>query len=74
MSQSTNTTVVSADLFETAQLSRTDPSPSGCCGGPPKSAGEACCALDEEKKAQGSTGCGCSAPAKAPATRKASCC
>ncbi|MGH8669642.1 MAG: NAD(P)-binding domain-containing protein [Burkholderiales bacterium] len=31
-----------------------------CCGGPAKVDSTACCVLDEEKKAQGSKGCGCS--------------
>lgn len=37
----------------------------GCCGGPPKADAAACCALDEAKKAEGASGCGCgtSAPA-----------
>jgi len=52
----------------------------GCCGGPPKQSQDACCALDEAKKAQGEGGCGCgtakparthAAPAKAEA---AACC
>ena len=38
---------------------------SGCCGGPAKADESACCALDEEKKAEGKAGCGCSdAPAE----------
>lgn len=36
-----------------------------CCGGPAKVDMTACCVLDEEKKAEGSEGCGCSiAPVK----------
>ncbi|MES2680638.1 MAG: hypothetical protein V4635_12165 [Bacteroidota bacterium] len=31
----------------------------GCCGGVPKSNADACCKLDEEKKAEGQSGCGC---------------
>ena len=43
---------------------------SGCCGGPAKMDESACCALDEQKKAEGETGCGCSdAPAEVE-TRK----
>lgn len=30
-----------------------------CCGGPARSNAAACCALDEQKKAEGKTGCGC---------------
>ncbi len=48
----------------------------GCCGGPPKQDAQACCALDEEKKAQGEAGCGCSdGPPPAPASQPdAGCC
>lgn len=35
-------------------------SSSGCCGGTPTNNAEACCKLDEEKKAEGEEGCGCS--------------
>lgn len=35
---------------------------SGCCGGPAKADQTACCALDEQKKAEGETGCGCGEP------------
>lgn len=31
----------------------------GCCGGAPVSNEEACCKLDEVKKAEGESGCGC---------------
>lgn len=31
----------------------------GCCGGAPKNNHDACCALDEAKKAEGAEGCGC---------------
>jgi hypothetical protein len=31
----------------------------GCCGGSPVSNEDACCKLDEEKKAEGESGCGC---------------
>ncbi|MBL8022170.1 MAG: arsenite methyltransferase [Leptospirales bacterium] len=33
---------------------------SSCCGGPPKTNEDACCVKDEEAKASGSSGCGCS--------------
>lgn len=48
----------------------------GCCGGPATQDASACCALDEEKKAQGEAGCGCSdaEPAAAPAPVKVGCC
>lgn len=32
---------------------------SGCCGGAPTNTEEACCKLDEDKKAEGEEGCGC---------------
>lgn len=32
----------------------------GCCGGPAKADPTACCVLDEQKKAEGLVGCGCS--------------
>jgi hypothetical protein len=47
----------------------------GCCGGAPKQNEDACCKLDEEKKAEGLSGCGCNAPAPAgKKTTAASCC
>jgi hypothetical protein len=48
----------------------------GCCGGPPQADASACCALDEEKKAQGEAGCGCGDPAPAAAAPAAAtgCC
>lgn len=33
-----------------------------CCGGPATSNPQACCSRDEEEKAKGSSGCGCSSP------------
>lgn len=46
----------------------------GCCGGPPKTNASACCVKDEEKKAEGEEGCGCSAkPKEASATAKGCC-
>lgn len=48
---------------------------SGCCGGAPTSNEDACCKLDEEKKAEGLSGCGCNtAPAVTGQTAKASAC
>lgn len=41
----------------------------GCCGGPPKDGGDACCARDEAARAAGDAGCGC-----APATTTGGCC
>jgi N-acetylglutamate synthase-like GNAT family acetyltransferase len=50
---------------------------SSCCGGPAQSDASACCALDEQKKAEGASGCGCGTaprPAAEPARAKATCC
>jgi N-acetylglutamate synthase-like GNAT family acetyltransferase len=61
---------VSPALGDSAQAA------SGCCGGPAKSDPAACCALDEQKKAQGESGCGCGEPkpaAAAPASCGSSC-
>ena len=44
-----------------------------CCGGPAKADSGACCARDEEAKASGSPGCGCSSSEAAPVAQ-ASCC
>lgn len=41
----------------------------GCCGGPAKTDASACCALDEQKKAEGEAGCGCGDPKPAAAER-----
>lgn len=35
----------------------------GCCGGAPAKTKDACCKLDEDKKAEGAGGCGCNTPA-----------
>jgi thioredoxin reductase len=49
--------------------------PSGCCGGPAKGDANSCCVADEEAKAQGAEGCGCSSqPAVQEPKAKASCC
>lgn len=53
---------------------------SSCCGGPATADASACCALDEQKKAEGAAGCGCGDPQPAgvavvaPAAAKASSC
>ena len=48
----------------------------GCCGGPARTDASACCALDEDVKATGGSGCGCCPkPATAtPAPTKTGCC
>jgi len=45
--------------------------PAACCGGPAKQDASACCVLDEEKKAEGEAGCGCSTAAPEPRKRAA---
>ena len=37
---------------------------SECCGGTPTNNEDACCKLDEEKKAEGEEGCGCNTTAE----------
>ena len=44
---------------------------SECCGGAPTKNEDACCKLDEEKKAEGESGCGCNTP---DTKSKSSCC
>lgn len=48
----------------------------GCCGGAPVANNDACCKLDEEKKAEGASGCGCNAtpPSISNTKAAASCC
>lgn len=43
---------------------------SSCCGGAPAKNEDACCKLDEDKKAEGEAGCGCSTTPSV----KSSCC
>lgn len=55
------TGVCSTDLVAGAEAAAA----SACCGGPAEIDSSACCVLDEQKKAEGEAGCGCSAtPAK----------
>ncbi|WP_395701911.1 flavoprotein [Aquabacterium sp.] len=46
----------------------------GCCGGPARADASACCALDEQKKAQGEAGCGCGTAARPQPAARAGCC
>jgi hypothetical protein len=48
------------------------PATSGCCGGTPTNNADACCKLDEEKKAEGESGCGCNT--STDTAKKSSCC
>ncbi|MCZ8373976.1 MAG: SidA/IucD/PvdA family monooxygenase [Beijerinckiaceae bacterium] len=50
------------------------PAEPGCCGGAPKGNAEACCARDEDAKAGGAAGCGCSPTAPSRAEPQAACC
>lgn len=53
------------------------PKATSCCGGPARADASACCALDEQKKAAGETGCGCGTtkqPAAEPARTASTCC
>lgn len=45
-----------------------------CCGGPAKESSNACCVEDEQAKASGSAGCGCSAAPVKPVPARTSCC
>jgi hypothetical protein len=56
----------------TESASKKDNEASGCCGGTPTDNADACCKLDEEKKAEGEEGCGCNTPKKSE--KKTSCC
>jgi thioredoxin reductase len=48
---------------------------STCCGGPAQADATACCALDEQKKAAGESGCGCAQkPPSSSVDRRASVC
>lgn len=46
---------------------------SGCCGGAPATNADACCKLDEDKKAEGEAGCGCNSTTE-PSVKASSCC
>lgn len=63
---------VELDLPETGVCSaRVAAAVSGCCGGAAKADASACCALDEQEKAEGGSGCGCgSAPQPAAEPRR----
>lgn len=44
-----------------------------CCGGAPTQNADACCQLDEQKKAEGEVGCGCGTAQATPATATGCC-
>jgi hypothetical protein len=60
------TGVCSTDLAIDTEVS----AGAACCGGPAKVNASACCVLDEEKKAEGSAGCGCSTTPSIPKVRE----
>jgi thioredoxin reductase len=56
-------------------LPQAAPEQQGCCGGPAKKDAASCCVADEEAKAKGAEGCGCSSqPAVEAPKAKAGCC
>jgi N-acetylglutamate synthase-like GNAT family acetyltransferase len=73
---------VELDLPETGVCSASGSATEGigegsCCGGPAKTEVSACCALDERKKAEGASGCGCGSarrPAAEAQRAAAACC
>jgi hypothetical protein len=69
---------VQLDLPETGVCSvRFEPeteSVGGCCGGPAKDGGSACCVADEQAKAAGESGCGCATTSAAAPSRSKACC
>ncbi len=46
----------------------------GCCGGAPTTNADACCKLDEEKKAEGEAGCGCNSAPSTSSAKASACC
>lgn len=60
------TGVCSTDLLVGSEAAAS----SACCGGPAKADASACCVLDEEKKAEGEAGCGCSSKPALPKARQ----
>ena len=44
------------------QIEKDDSRSSVCCGGAPGNSAQACCKLDEVKKAEGEEGCLCNTP------------
>jgi hypothetical protein len=52
--------------------SKPDAHTSDCCGGTPVGNAEACCKVDEDRKAEGEEGCGCNT--LGTSSKKSSCC
>lgn len=58
------------ETIEVLEKNTIEKGKSSCCGGAPSTDKGACCKLDEEKKAEGGSGCGCNADPE----KKSSCC
>lgn len=71
-----NNNHLNSNQMETIGISKTEKEPvaSGCCGGAPTSNADACCKLDEEKKAEGEAGCGCNTTSTTSAPKASACC
>jgi hypothetical protein len=77
MADATRTQITTSDAPDRRALTtQTQGTVSTCCGGPPPTGTDACCAKDAEVKSTGGAGCGCgSAPTTAaPAAKKTACC
>ena len=67
MADATPTQTIRADAVKPHALANMTPSePRTCCGGPPPTDANACCARDADVKAAGGAGCGCGSVAAAP--------
>lgn len=58
------------ETIEVLEKNKIEKNESSCCGGAPSTNQDACCKLDEDKKAEGESGCGCNTDPK----KKSSCC
>jgi len=66
---------ISADAVKPHALAKMKPAkPRTCCGGPPPTDADACCARDAEVKSTGGPGCGCGSVPATPAGRQTACC
>lgn len=60
------TTVGRGDVALELVAARPAAAAGGCCGGPAANDASACCALDEQAKAEGKSGCGCGDASQEP--------
>ena len=75
MADATLAQTISADAVTPHALRNMKPAePSACCGGPPPTDANACCARDADVKAAGGAGCSCGSVAAAPTAKKSGCC